>query len=113
MTGFAKPALDTWRTSVDGPDGTALAAIIARLGQRGYSPRPPELKRVPAPHSADHRHADLLRRKSLTVWRDLPEGAWKEPLRVLPAAFADIAPLTDRLRTMTLGPELPGSPDAA
>ena len=101
LMGFDKPALDAWRKSVDGPDGETLAAMIATLGQRGYSPREPELKRVPAPYPADHPHAELLRRKSLTVWREIPENDWNEPLKFLPFAFAELAPLTDLLRAMT------------
>ncbi|WP_238364304.1 TIGR02453 family protein [Mesobacterium pallidum] len=68
--GFDKDALTTWRETVDGPEGAALAAEVDRLVAVGMRLSEPELKRVPAPYPADHPRSLLLRRKSLTLWRD-------------------------------------------
>ena len=100
VMGFDKPALEAWRASVDAQDGATLAQMISEVTQRGFALRDPELKRVPAPYPVDHPRADFLRRKSLTVWRELPESDWHEPLRHLRSAFAELAPLAGQLRKM-------------
>lgn len=73
-------ALDRYRRLVDAK-GDALAAAIgeasrtagATLATWGAEP----LKRVPKPFGEDHPHADLLRRKGLTLSVPL-DGAWDE-----------------------------------
>lgn len=68
--GFDK-ALDAYRERVAGKAGAALAREIDALVKKGARlGGEPELKRVPAPYPPDHPRADLLRRKSLTMWLD-------------------------------------------
>lgn len=71
-----------------GSEGAAFATLIAagRLSDHGPAP----LKRVPSPYAADHRHAELLRRKNLIVTRDMAQG-WRGTL--VKAIGQEIAPL--------------------
>lgn len=58
-----------YREAVDSADsGGALARLLSGLEARVPDP---ELKRAPAPYPQDHPRAELLRRKSLNVWRDV------------------------------------------
>ena len=97
MMAFDKGTLTAWRAHVDA-EGPALAADLAALTDRGYTLDPPELKRVPAPYDKGHPQGDLLRRKSLTVWRDLPADA---PLPgALLDGFAELAGIRARLASL-------------
>lgn len=61
--------LDAFRARVADKDGERLARLIEDFpGSVRLSS--PELKRVPQPYAADHPHAELLRRKSLSGWVD-------------------------------------------
>jgi uncharacterized protein (TIGR02453 family) len=73
-TGAAFASVDRWRLAVaDDAAGGALAAAIAKLSKgRALEVAGAELKRVPAPYTADHPRADLLRHK----WLQL---RWPEP----------------------------------
>ena len=70
---FEKATLETFRHRVAGPQGAALSAVLDRLRGAGIRIDAPELKRVPRGFDPDHAHAGLLRRKSLTVWKDFPD----------------------------------------
>lgn len=96
--GFAKPALDLWRRAVDSTHGADLADALERLSGDGFRLDDADLKRVPAPYPADHPRGDLLRRKRLLVWRDLPEPAHRAPLAALHAVFDALQPVLDRLQ---------------
>ncbi|OJY65199.1 MAG: hypothetical protein BGP16_12330 [Sphingobium sp. 66-54] len=67
---FSTPRLDSWRALVAAPEGAWVAELIHRLRAEQVRVGEPGLKRVPAPHPADHPRADLLRRKGLTAWID-------------------------------------------
>lgn len=56
--------------------GEQLAGIVAKLKKSGYQLGGEELKRVPAPWPQDHERADLLRRKSLYVWKNYGLKPW-------------------------------------
>src|SRR5437870_12580802 len=56
--------------------GTQLAAIVSRLEKSGYDIGGEELKRVPPPWPQDHARAELLRRKSLYVWKTYGRQPW-------------------------------------
>jgi len=78
--------------------GAALAAIVARLGKAGYELGGEELKRVPTGWPQDHPRGDLLRRKSLYVWKNFGLQPWlgsatarKHVVKVL----TDAEPLND------------------
>ena len=94
--GFEPSELERYRRAAIN-DGAELARILAALGTRVDEP---ELKRVPAPFAADHPHAQALRRKSLTAWRDLDSldqlGGPALAGTVL-AAFTQLNPLNDWL----------------
>jgi uncharacterized protein (TIGR02453 family) len=68
--GFDKQHLQRWRDAVAGEHGALLAQA---LGASHVTLPDAELKRVPAPFSADHPRADLLRRKSFSVWLPHPD----------------------------------------
>lgn len=96
---FDRLVLEDWRQAVAGPLGPALARDLADLAARGLTPSaPPELKQVPAPFTADHPQAMLLRRKGLTVWADLPAADRTRPLEGLLSLFRDLQPLLARLQ---------------
>lgn len=68
--GFDALLLDTWRSTVAGPKGSELAKIIGSLINQGSTIHDPELKRVPAGFAKEHKQENLLRRKSLSIWRE-------------------------------------------
>ncbi|MCB2083692.1 MAG: DUF2461 domain-containing protein [Sphingomonadaceae bacterium] len=67
---FPKPVLERYRHWIDGAQGDRFAALLDTQAKRGARLREQELKRVPAPYPADHRHADLLRYKGFSLWFD-------------------------------------------
>jgi len=78
--------------------GTQLAAVVKKLQKSGYLLGGEELKRVPAPWPQDHPRADLLRRKSLYVYKNFGLQPWlgstaarKHVVKVL----TDAEPLND------------------
>ena len=70
---FERDRLLSWRNRVSGPDGKELADRLAALSAAGCRLAEPELRRVPPPFAGNHPRADLLRRKSLAIWRDVPD----------------------------------------
>jgi len=98
VMGFGKDTLSAWRAYVD-TDGDKIRSDLDILEKEGFSPREPELKRVPAPYDADHPRADLLRRKSLTLWRDLDDAS--DPKASLVRTFDALSPLLTRLNTLS------------
>jgi len=78
--------------------GTQLATVVKKLQKSGYLLGGEELKRVPAPWPQDHPRADLLRRKSLYVYKNFGLQPWigstaarKQVVKVL----TDAEPLND------------------
>ncbi len=65
LMAFEGPRLDRWRGVVDGPGGDAIAAMVSTLPDASVAG--PQLKRVPKPYDAEHRHEDLLRHKGVQV----------------------------------------------
>jgi len=94
---FSGPVLDAFRAAVaDATKGPALEAILAGLAKAGLRIEGETLKRTPAPYPADHPRAELLRRKGLTVWRDIADPgviASGALLAETLATFATLAPL--------------------
>ncbi len=100
IMGFSPAQVAAWRAAVAGPAGAALAADLAGLLSADHRIDPPELTRVPPPHARDHARGDLLRRKSLVVWRDFGADAAADPATALSEAFRDLDPvraLLDRI----------------
>ncbi|WP_146345002.1 TIGR02453 family protein [Falsiphaeobacter marinintestinus] len=97
---FDKEALTRWRAAIDGPTGDIIAKTCADLADHGLTPDQPDLKRVPAPYDKTHRHGDFLRRKSMTVWADLPKAKWPAPTKELPIVFRRLQPLLEQLQAI-------------
>lgn len=94
--------LDAYRTeAADGQAGAALSEILSGLSRDGYRLGDPELKRVPAPYLADHPRAELLRRKSVTAWRDVADRARIETPAMMDLAGETFARLTPLHRWLT------------
>lgn len=75
VMGFSKPDLSAFRQAVvEDRSGTQIEDLLTALTADGFRLSEPELKRVPAGFDRDHPREALLRRKSLTLWRDLPDG---------------------------------------
>lgn len=73
MMGFDKAQLNAYRYAVAGPAGETLEAEIENLLKQGGRMNAPDLARVPKPFEKDHERAELLRRKALTIWRDIDD----------------------------------------
>lgn len=100
IMGFDKPVLSDWRQLVDGPFGDAMQDVLDQAAQTGLALREPELKRVPTPYAKGHRHADLLRRKGLALWREIDKADHATPLAAIKSAFHDILPVLQGLRPL-------------
>lgn len=92
--------IDAYRAEADSA-GDALAKVLADLGADGYRVSEPELKRTPAPYAADHAHGDLLRRKSVTAWRDVTDRGRIESPAVMDLCGETFARLTPLHRWLT------------
>ena len=78
--------------------GTQLAAIVSRLEKSGYDIGGEELKRVPPPWPQDHARAELLRRKSLYVWKNYGLQPWlgsSSARKHVVKMWSDAQPLND------------------
>jgi uncharacterized protein (TIGR02453 family) len=78
--------------------GTQLAGIVAKLEKSGYDIGGEELKRVPPPWPQEHPRADLLRRKSLYVWKNYGLQPWlgsASARRYVVKMWTDAQPLND------------------
>lgn len=97
LMAFDKAALIRWRAAIDGPAGDTITAVLAAAEKDGLTPDAPDLKRVPAPFPQDHRHGDLLRRKGLAIWADLPEASQAQPTDALRTQFSAARPVIEAL----------------
>ena len=75
LFGFDKPGMERFRDRVAGKPGEVLDAELARLKAVGYRIGEPELTRIPRGYDKDHTRADLLRHKSITVWKDYDDAS--------------------------------------
>lgn len=73
MMGFDKAQLNAYRDAVAGPSGDTLAYALNSLLEQGGRMNEPDLARVPKPFDKTHAHAELLRRKTLTIWQDIAD----------------------------------------
>jgi len=100
MMGFDKAQLAAYRDAVAGQHGSTLASELDSLLKAGGRMNAPDLARVPKPYDKDHERAELLRRKSLTVWRDYDDPAMVERTDLIDlcaAQFATYQPLSEWL----------------
>jgi uncharacterized protein (TIGR02453 family) len=98
VMGFDKDQLNRWRAAVDKGDGKRAEQLVQDLQANGMKCGDPELKRVPTPYSKDHPRCDLLRRKSLMLWKDLDKKDWNAPQAALKQSYALLTPLLGFLR---------------
>ncbi|TMC10724.1 MAG: DUF2461 domain-containing protein [Chloroflexi bacterium] len=85
------------KVAADG-SGAKLAAIVSRLEKSGYDIGGEELKRVPPPWPQDHPRAELLRRKSLYVWKNYGLKPWlgsSSARKYVVKTWTDAQPLND------------------
>jgi len=85
------------KVAADGP-GAQLAAIVSKLEKAGYDVGGEDLKRVPPPWPQDHPRAELLRRKSLYVWKNYGLKPWlgsSSARRYVVKMWSDAQPLND------------------
>ena len=85
------------KVAADG-SGAQLAAIVSRLEKSGYDIGGEELKRVPPPWPQDHPRAELLRRKSLYVWKNYGLKPWlgsSSARKYVVKTWTDAQPLND------------------
>jgi len=85
------------KVAADGP-GAQLAAIVSKLTRSGYDVGGEELKRVPPPWPQDHPRAELLRRKSLYVWKNYGLKPWlgsSSARKYVVKMWTDAQPLND------------------
>ena len=78
--------------------GRQLAAIVSRPEKTGYDIGGEELKRVPPPWPQDHARAELLRRKSLYVWKNYGLQPWlgsSSARKYIVKMWSDAQPLND------------------
>ncbi len=99
MMGFDKAQQDEWRKWVSEREGDALQAKIDAALANGATLRKPELKRVPSPFEKDHPRGELLRHKSLTLWKDIEAEAKNDLPAAILEAFTSFEPVMDDLRT--------------
>jgi uncharacterized protein (TIGR02453 family) len=78
---MAPELLQRYREKIAHPSsGAEISAIIEDFLNRGYELSSMEvLKRVPAPYPQDHPNADLLKRKGLAVWTQIPDDLCASP----------------------------------
>lgn len=102
MMGFDKGQLSAYRDAVSSPSGKLLQAELDLLLGQGGRMNSPDLARVPKPHDKDHKRGDLLRRKSLTIWRDFEDPSVVEQsdlIQLCAAQFATYDGVRDWLNT--------------
>lgn len=101
---FDKTTLPNWRTAVSGAFGAQVQSVLNDLAKDRLVPDAPALKRVPAPFDKAHPQGELLRRKGLAVWGDLPATDWATPLAALNHVFNKVRPLLDLLESGVQAP---------
>jgi len=104
--------VERYRLAVDAASsGTALAAIVAGLGEQGLSVGGDQLKTRPRGVQPDHPRIELLRYRSLTASRDWPAGpdlAGRSVLDLIRRDWQRLIPLCDWLATYVGAPQSPG-----
>lgn len=99
LTGMDKARQSAWRAWVSEREGDALQAKLDAALSGGATLGKPELKRVPSPFEQDHPRGDLLRRQSLTLWKDIEAEAANGLTHAITATFEGFESIMDDLRT--------------
>ena len=93
MFEFSKPELDIYRKSVDSVLGEELDGLLTKQLDQGHRLREPSLKKVPRGYASDHPRSELLKRKGLSVWKDLPDVGMANQTGLVDKMVAEYAPL--------------------
>jgi uncharacterized protein (TIGR02453 family) len=100
---LASDQIDRWRRAVDDDIASkGLAAALVRAGAAKLEFGGEQLSRVPAGYPKDHPREDLLRRKSMTLRRDLGFPDWLATPRTkkeIITAWRAMTPLIDWLNS--------------
>ncbi|MGB7319691.1 MAG: TIGR02453 family protein [Planktotalea sp.] len=99
LMGFDKAQQSAWRAWVSEREGDALQSKVDAALKDGATLRKPELKRVPSPFEKDHPRADLLRHKSLTLWKEIGTAAEAGLEAAILSTFKEFNPVMDDLRS--------------
>ncbi len=73
---MAPDQLERFRAAVDGPAGAELERRLAEVRAGGYESGGEALKTAPRGWPRDHPRIELLRRKGVTVHKELSAGRW-------------------------------------
>nr|WP_295702936.1 DUF2461 domain-containing protein [Lapillicoccus sp.] len=107
----ASDQIARYRAAVDGPaTGAALEKIMKALRRKGFQIGGEVMKTRPRGVDADHPRLELLRHKSLIVWRDHGTPAWMSTPGVVAKVRADwraVRPMGDWLAEHVGGTEIP------
>ena len=110
---MASDQVARFRTAVDDDaSGPALVAILATAAKAKLEPGEAALKRVPPAYPKDHIRAELLKRKSMTLYRNFGQPAWLHTAKArdqIVAAWRGCGPLNDWLAVHVGPTELPES----
>lgn len=92
-------ALRRLRTRIAGPAGTRLTAIVSDLAGRGWTLAGETVKTAPRGFAADHERIDLLRHKTMSMRRGIPDdvvtsGGLSEQVR---SDWRELRPLVEWL----------------
>lgn len=102
--GFSASGLESFRRLlVDEEKGASIDDLLSGLVRDGFRLEPPELKRVPAGFDKAHPREALLRRKSLTLWRDFAGHhaiCDDTAVAVCAGVFDELKPLCEVLREL-------------
>lgn len=96
---FHKSQQTAWRAWISEPEGDVFQARLDTAAASGATFGKPELKRVPSPFDTDHPRGDLLRRKSLVLWKDIETEANGDLTSAIVDSFKSIDPVMDDLRS--------------
>lgn len=99
LMNFDKAQQAAWRAWVSEREGDALQARLDAASAVGATYGKPELKRIPSPFDKEHPRGDLLRRKSLVLWKDLDANGSGDLVGAITQSFETLDPVMDDLRT--------------
>ena len=99
LMAFDKAQQTAWRAWVSEREGDTLQVKLDTALSAGASLGKPDLKRVPTPFEQDHKNADLLRRKSLILWKDIEAEAAKNLPDAITNTYTTFEPIMDDIRT--------------
>ena len=97
---FDKSTMTRWREFAAGSSAEVLVTELGELASEGFRISEPELKRIPAPYDKDHPQGDLLRRKSITAWKDFDANEMKAPTTQVVDTFKRIYPFAQELSAL-------------